>query len=104
VSLKYWTTGAFVFGLGLICAVPFVIAGKPNTSDLHLARVWLLQFGIFVCVTAFVWVGVAILAMLLMRQIRRDVVHERERNMQVLMEATLADHQRKQDPGESESA
>ncbi|MES1227814.1 MAG: hypothetical protein ABUL72_04030 [Armatimonadota bacterium] len=92
MRLKYWTTALLGFGLTLILASPLALSGKPEDPLSREMKMWVLRFGIYTCVTAFVWVLVALMAVLLIRSIRRDMVAERELNMKILLEKTLADH------------
>ena len=99
MSLKYWTTGILIFGMALILASPIVISSRPDVADVHASKLWVLQFGVFVTFTALVWVLVEALALLLIRRIRRDLTEERERNMNVLLEVSLRDHEKGAETG-----
>lgn len=99
MQLRFWTTALLGFGLTLILASPVVFMRRPDPHETVEMQKWVVTAGIYVCVTAFVWVGVAILAILMIRSIRRDMVAERELNMKILLEKTLADHSKEPDNG-----
>ena len=92
MRLKYWTSALLGFGLMLILASPVVFSGKPEDPASREMRMWVLRFGIYTCVTSLVWVLVALLAVLVIRSIRREMLAERELNLQILLEKTLAEH------------
>ena len=92
MHLKYLTTSLFGFGLTLILASPLVLSGKPDDPASREAKEWLIRFGLYVGATTIVWAAVAILAILLIRSIRREMLGERELNMRILLEKTMKDH------------
>ena len=92
MHLKYWTTALLGFGLTLILASPIVLAGKPDNPSSREAKEWLIRFGLYAGVTTVVWAVVALLAILLIRSIRREMMGERDLNMRILLEKTMKDH------------
>ena len=98
MRLKYWTTALLGFGLTLILASPLVLSGKPESGPASREmQIWVLRFLIYTCVTSLVWVTVALLAVLLIRSIRKGMEAERELNMKILLEKTLAEHAKELD-------
>lgn len=97
--MRFWTTALLGFGLMLILVSPVVFMRRPDPHETTEMQRWVVTAGLYVCVTAFVWVGVATLAILMIRSIRRDMVAEREMNMKILLEKTLADHSKENENG-----
>ena len=104
MRLKYWTTALLILGMTLILGSPVVLSGKPEDPASHEMKAWVLRFGIFTVGTSLVWVLVALLSILLIRSIRKEMVAERDLNMKILLEKTLADHAKDLDrQGEAQS-
>jgi hypothetical protein len=92
MRIRFWTSALLGFGLTLVLASPVVFMRRPDAHETLEMQRWVVVAGLYVCVTAFVWVGVAALAILMIRSIRKDMAAERELNMRILLEKTLADH------------
>jgi hypothetical protein len=92
MHLKYWTTALLGFGLTLVLAAPLALSGKPEDPSSRAAKEWLIRFGLYVGATTIVWALVALLAVLLIRKIRREMMAEREVNMNILLEKAMKDH------------
>lgn len=103
MQLKYWTSALLAFGITLVMAAPFLLSDKPQNMRSPDGQFYVLKFGIYTVVTAFVWVSVAVCALLLIRAIRRQMMEERELNLRLLMEGTLNDHAKRAESGQGES-
>lgn len=97
MRLKIATTISLICGIALLVAWPFVVGERPGdvATKKELARYGirlLTYFG----VTTFVFLMTALLAVLLVRQTRREFVEDVKENVDDLVQGTLSDHAKKQ--------
>lgn len=98
MRLKIATTSFLIAGVLLLLAWPFAIGPKPvQASQKELAE-YALRILIYFGITATTFLVTAILALLLVRQARRDFAKEAKENLKGLIEGTLRDHDRKRNP------
>ena len=58
---------------------------------------YVVRFGTYVMLSVCIWVAVALSAIFTIRQVRRDMTKERADNLRTLLEATSADHRKKEE-------
>jgi hypothetical protein len=79
----------------MLVAWPWVIGHRPSGAG-HALAAYSLRFGIYFLVMLFVWVAVAICALMVARRAREDYQLQVRENLEGLIEAALRDH--KDDP------
>lgn len=94
MRLKTFTTGLMIFGVALLCGIPFMMQRQPpkGSSERELA-VYALQFGTYTLTIFAVMITAIVCALLVLRQTTRSLKEEAERNMKTFVEGSLTDHQ-----------
>ncbi len=94
MRLKTFTTGLMVFGVGLLCGIPFLLARQPDKSaPKRELAVYAAMFGTYILVIALVAMAAIVCAMIVLRQTTKSLKEEAERNMKVFVEGSLRDHE-----------
>lgn len=76
---------------------PFFLGARPAADGPRKALAdYAVKLLIYFGVTSLVWLMVAIFALLLLRQTRRQFANTRKEMVEDLVEGTLKDHERKQ--------
>lgn len=96
MRLKVTTTILLVAGLLFLLAWPFVVGQKPPVGSPEL-KSYVVRFGTYVILSVCLWVSVAFSALFTIRQVRKDLSKERAENLRTLLEATSADHRKKEE-------
>jgi hypothetical protein len=100
--LRILTTFFLVFGIILTLSFPWVISIKPpqGAPKVDLQRYSIL-FGTYLTVDMLAFVGAAICAILLVRQVRNAYRTESRQNLEELVESALRQHKKSETIDES---
>ena len=94
-GLKIATTTGLLLGLCMLIGWPLIVGPKPAIG---VDRKVLAQYGVklltYFGLTALVFVAVAFMAWLLVRQTRKMYVEDAKKNIRGLVEGSLKDHER----------
>ncbi len=94
MRLKTFTSGLMIFGVALLCGIPFLMARQPEkTAPKRDLAVYAAMFGTYILVIAVVAVTAIICAMIVLRQTTRSLKEEADRNMKSFVEGSLRDHE-----------
>lgn len=112
MRLKQVTTGLVIFGVLLLFGLPLVIGSNPQLDKSRplvtkvvngeekpvreATRVEMAEYGVrlglYIMAMFAVWIAVIICAMLIIRQVRKEVAEMSAAHMQAFVEGTLSDH------------
>lgn len=96
MRLKILTTTFFVLGILLLVAWPIVVGPRPEAGS--SPEVW-SRYGMrllfYFAATSLTFLITATLAVLVIRQQRREYAEQAKRNLRDLIESTLKDHGRR---------
>lgn len=97
MRLKVLTTIGVIVGVGLVLSWPWVMGPRPDPTEENKRAVadYAMRLLVYFGATALVWLGVAILALIMVRQARKQFVVEEKALVKELVEGTLKDHERK---------
>ena len=99
MRLKVTTTVLLITGLLFLLAWPLVVGHRPPASAPAELKSYVIRFGTYVILLVCVWVSVAFSALFTIRRLRKDLTSERAENLRTLLEATSADHRKKDNDG-----
>lgn len=95
MRLKIATTIFLTAGVLLLLAWPIAIGPKPDQGSQKDLAMYALRILIYFGITATTFLVTAILALLLVRQARKEFAQQAKENLKGLIEGTLRDHERK---------
>ena len=93
--LRLLTTFFLLFGIILMMGFPWVLRARPphDASKLELQHYSIL-FGTYLTIDMLAFIGSAICAILMVRQVRRAYSSKTRENLEELVESALRQHQR----------
>ena len=91
--LRILTTFFLVFGLILTLCFPWLVKARPHEGKVALQHYSIL-FGSYLMVTMLCFVGAAICAILMVRQVREAYRLQSRQNLEELVESALRQHQK----------
>lgn len=100
MRLKAFTTFLFVSGVVLLFAYPWVVGAAPAPGEVDALRAYSIRLGIYIIALLTLFFSTTVLAFVVARKTREAFRDEAMRNMKSLVEGTLEDHRRRQNPGQ----
>jgi hypothetical protein len=99
--LRAATTFLMVFGLILSFGFAWMLQTKPHTTDKLVLEHYSLVLGGYLILTMLCFIGAAICAIFMVRQVKQEFLAQTRQNLDELVESALRTHQKSQ-PGNNE--
>lgn len=93
MRLKTVTTGLLIFGVLLLCGLPFLLRVQPPETAPYAERArYALMFGGYTVLIFGVAISVIVCALVVLRRTTKELQEQARQNMQIFVEGTLSEH------------